>query len=73
MKPLSQSKTVWFNVIMAGVEAAHGVIHLFNGILSAEHFAIVSMVLGVVHAMGGVYLRTITNVPISNISTPRSS
>jgi hypothetical protein len=66
MKQAIKSKTIIFNVLMGGIEALHASIQLFEPIVTADHFALISVVLGIIHGMGGVYLRTITNVPLSN-------
>lgn len=65
-KKLSQSKTVWFNIIMAALETVHGSIHLIQPMLSSDNFATISLLLGMIHAMGGVYMRSITGTPIRN-------
>ena len=59
-----QSKTIIFNILMAGVEAAHGSIHLLAPVLTDGQFAAVTIVVGMIHGMGGVYLRFITREPI---------
>lgn len=61
-----KSKTILFNMFMAGVEVAHTSIYLLEPVLTTEQFAIVSMLLGVIHGMGGVILRYVTTVPISS-------
>ena len=65
MRQELKSKTIIFNVLMAGIEFLHGSVQLFSPVVSAETFAIISLVLGTVHGMGGVYLRTITTKPLS--------
>ena len=66
MKNITKSKTINFNIIMAMVASVHGSIHLMQPLLTSEHFAIVSLVIGAIHAMGGVYLRTITTQALSD-------
>jgi len=63
-KKLTQSKTVWFNMVMAGLESAHGALHLVQPMMTPDQFALISLVLGIIHGMGGVYLRMITNASI---------
>jgi len=65
MKQAIKSKTIIFNVLMAGIEFLHGSVQLFQPMVSPEHFALISLVLGMIHGMGGVYLRTITTTPLS--------
>ena len=64
MKTLSKSRTVWFNMFMAGIETTHGTIHLLAPMLPVDTFAVITMVLGLVHAVGGVYMRSITSAAI---------
>lgn len=59
------SRTIKFNLIMGALEAAMGSLHLFQSFLLPEQFAIVTMVLGIVHGVGGIYLRTITTTPLT--------
>jgi len=66
MKKLSQSRTVHFNMFMAALETLHGSIHLIQPMLSSDNFATISLLLGIIHAMGGVYMRSITSTPIRN-------
>ena len=61
----TKSKTINFNVIMALVASVHGSIHLMQPLVTSEQFAIISLVIGAVHAMGGVYLRSITTQALS--------
>lgn len=65
MKQAIKSKTIIFNIAMAGIEFLHGSIQLFQPLVTPEHFALISLVLGAIHGMGGVYLRTITTIPLS--------
>jgi len=65
MKKLSESKTLKFNVIMGGIQALNGSISLLAPLMPVETFAVVTVLIGVIHAMGGAYLRTITSEPIS--------
>ncbi len=60
-----KSKTIIFNVLMAGIEFLHGSVHLFNPLVENNTFAILTLVLGAVHGMGGVYLRYITTQPLA--------
>jgi len=52
-------------MFMALIASVHGSIHLLAPMLTPDQFAIVSLVIGGIHAMGGVYLRTITTQPLS--------
>ena len=65
MEQVIKSKTIIFNILMAGIEFLHGSVQLFSPVVSAETFAIISLVLGTIHGMGGVYLRTITTQALS--------
>ena len=60
----AKSKTVWFNILMGGVEALHGMLQMTESILSPDVFVYVSLAIGMTHAMGGVYLRTITTTSL---------
>ena len=62
---IHKSKTVWFNMFMAAIETTHASIYLMEPVLTSEQFAYVSMALGIIHGVGGVYLRTITTQPLS--------
>jgi len=61
----AKSKTIIFNILMAGVEVLHGSIQMTQALLSPEMFVYVSMGVGMIHAMGGVYLRSITTQALS--------
>ena len=65
MKQALKSKTILFNVLMGGIEALHAGIQLFDQLLTPDQFASMSIILGLVHGMGGVYLRTITTEALS--------
>lgn len=64
MKKAHQSKTIIFNVGMAAIEALHGSVHLLAPLLSDGQFAAVTIAIGMIHSMGGVYLRFVTSEPI---------
>ena len=66
MKQALKSKTIIFNVFMALIASVHGSIQLLQSLLTTEQFAIASLVIGGIHAMGGVYLRTITNTALED-------
>lgn len=55
-----KSKTVLFNVLMGGIQAANAGLYLIQPILPAADFGLLSLLLAIIHGMGGVYLRTIT-------------
>lgn len=61
-----KSKTIKWNWVLAGLQAANAQIHLFQPIVDAQTFAYVSMFLGVVHASGSHYIRTITTEALSD-------
>lgn len=63
-KKLLESKTVWFNVIMGGVEALHAGFAIMKPVLPPDIFAGTMLVVGIVHGAGGIYLRSITSTPI---------
>ena len=65
-KALTQSKTVKFNVIMAGIEALHGSLALLSPMFTPDTFAIITVAIGMIHGMGGVYLRTITTQALTD-------
>lgn len=65
MTNIIKSKTINFNVLMGMVGAVHGSLQLFAPVLTVEQFATFSLVIGMVHAMGGVWLRTITTQALS--------
>ena len=62
---MTNSKTINFNILMAMITSINGSIQLMQPLLTSEQFAIVSLVIGAVHAAGGVYLRTITTQALS--------
>lgn len=59
-----KSKTVLFNVGMAGIEVLHASVHMLEPIMSPDIFVYTSLAMGVIHGMGGVLLRTVTTVPL---------
>ena len=61
-----KSKTILFMVFMAGLEAAGAGMHYLEPILTMEQLNVWSFVVGMVTSMGGVYLRVITNVALSD-------
>lgn len=61
-----KSKTIWFNIFMGGVEAANASMYILEPVLTPDQFAIISLLLGVIHGMGGVALRYVTTVPLSD-------
>lgn len=60
-----RSKTILFNLVMGAVEFAHGSMQLLQPLLDQETFILTSFALGMVHTVGGLYLRTITTQPLS--------
>jgi len=65
MSVITKSKTIDFNLAMGMVEAIHGSLQLFQPVMTVEQFAAFSLIIGMVHAIGGVYLRTITTKALS--------
>lgn len=65
MKSKAESRTIKFNIAMAVIGSIHTSIALLQPILTLEQFAVVSLLLGAIHAGGGVYLRTITSEPVA--------
>lgn len=58
------SRTIKFNIVMDGLIALHGGLHLLQPVMSAEAFGYLSVILAVVVAMGNKYLRAITTEPL---------
>lgn len=64
-KPLD-SRTIKFNMIMGAVQSINGSLALLQPVLSPGQFAAVTLIVGVLHTVGGIYLRYQTNTGISN-------
>jgi hypothetical protein len=45
---------------MGTIAAIHGSLQLFQPVLTVDQFALFSLIIGLAHGLGGVYLRTIT-------------
>lgn len=62
-----KSKTIKFNLFMALIESAHGGFALLEPVFTQETFIIVTFALGIIHAVGGVYLRFITTKSLNDL------
>lgn len=58
------SRTIKFNILMDGLIALHGSMHLLEPVMSDKVFGITSVALAVVTTMGNKYLRAITTGPL---------
>ena len=56
-----QSKTIWFNMTMAGMIALEASLHKLSEVLPAEWYGILATVL----AVGNAFLRVISNSEIT--------
>ena len=61
-----KSKTIIFNMVMAGIEFLHASIQILEPVVSVDMFIYLSMGIGLVHSVGGVYLRTVTTKPLAD-------
>lgn len=64
-KQRKRSRTHIFNVIMGTIQSVNGSIALLQPILTAEQFAYTTIVIGALHAAGGLMLREMTKEPIA--------
>lgn len=62
-----KSRTILFNILMAIIESANVGFAVLEPILSTEAFVITTFILGMVHSIGGMYLRMITTQPINEL------
>jgi len=60
-----KSRTIRVMIIMAGLEGAVSIMHWWEPIINDTTYAAISSVLGIATAMIGVYMRTITTIPLS--------
>lgn len=67
MKKAIKSKTVRFNMLMAALQTINGSILMIEPLVEPEAFVAIAMAIAVAHSVGGVYLRYITNKPISEL------
>jgi len=61
-----KSKTIRFNIIMAGIESLHAGFQIMQPLLTQDTFILLTVAIGMVHSMGGVYLRTITDTALAD-------
>jgi len=60
-----QSKTVLFHMFMGLIQSISGSMAMLAPFMEPSQFVTVSVVLGVVQSVGGIYLRFITEEPIT--------
>ena len=63
-KPRVKSRTIWFHVVMACIEALHAGFHALQPFLPDLAFVLLVLLLAMLHSAGGVYLRLITKEPL---------
>ena len=62
---MTKSRTIWFNYFMLAVEFLWGSVAMLESLVSDRAYAIVFMLLGLIHTLGGHYWRTQTTQPLS--------
>ena len=65
MKKALDSKTIRFQIIMGMIDSLVVGIQMLEPFMDAKQFAILVLVLAVVNKGGNIYLRFITDTPIS--------
>jgi len=64
IKKASKSTTIRFNIIMGVLQSVNGSLALLQPVLTPGEFAAVSILIGAVHAGGGVWKRYQTTTGI---------
>lgn len=59
-----ESKTIRFNIIMGVLQSINGSLALLQPVLTPAQFALVAIIIGAVHAGGGVWKRYQTSTAI---------
>ena len=67
MRQAVKSRTVRWNMIMAGIQTANGMVMMLEPLVAPESFVAISMVIAIAHSVGGVYLRSITTKPLDEL------
>jgi hypothetical protein len=56
-KKALESKTIKFNMLMGAVQSINGSLALIEPVVSPTVFAALATIIGVLHTVGGIYLR----------------
>lgn len=67
MRQAVKSRTVRWNMIMAGLQTVNGMVMMLEPLVAPEAFVAISMVIAIAHSVGGVYLRSITTKPLNEL------
>ena len=67
MRQAVKSRTVRWNMIMAALQTANGMVMMLEPLVAPEAFVAISMVIAIAHSVGGVYLRSITTKPLNEL------
>lgn len=67
MKQAIKSKTIRWNMIMAALQTMNGMVMMLEPLVAPEAFVAISIIIAVMHSVGGVYIRSITTKPLSEL------
>ena len=67
MKQQLKSKTIRWNMLMAALQTMNGMVMMLEPFVAPEAFVFISIAIAIGHSVGGVYLRSITDKPLSEL------